>query len=88
MVALSMCVSHWYGPIGVTRLFGAYFVMFALWGIREPELEVRVGHRPVGKLTGAKKAFALVPAAAIGLAMLAYAPAITCSSLKYADFCN
>jgi len=77
-----------YGPIGLTRLFGALFLLFAVWGIWAPSIAVSAGRYPVGNLSGWKKAFALVPAAAIGLLMILYAPQITCFGSRYQHLCS
>jgi hypothetical protein len=81
-------VEYRYGPIGGTRLFGTFIVLWAIWSIREPSLTISLGQYPVGSVSGWKKAFVLVPAAAVGLALLAYAPEITCLSSRYSHLCR
>jgi hypothetical protein len=89
IIALAFyAVEYWYGPIGGTRFFGAMFLLSAIWCIREPRLTISLGSQPVGSVSGWKKAFVLVPAAAIGLAVLVYAPEITCFSSKYKHLCR
>jgi hypothetical protein len=88
LVCVAIAVDHLYGPIGYTRLFGVLFLLSAIWGIWTPRLEVRLGQHPVGSLSGWMKAFVLLPAAALGLAMLVYAPEITCFGSRYRHLCS
>ena len=88
MVLIGYMVDDRYGPIGVTRLFGAMFLLAAIWMIREPSLTISLGRHPVGSVSGWKKAFVLVPAALIGLALLVYAPEITCWPSRYRHLCS
>lgn len=81
-------VEYMYGPIGGTRLFGSFFLLWAIWCIREPSLTISLGQYPLGSVSGWKKAFVLVPAAAIELAVLVYAPEITCWPSRYAHLCR
>jgi len=85
--ALVLTISHWYGPIGVTRLFGISFLGCAVWGCVAPVFPVSFGNTEVVRLTGWKKAIALVPLGALGLAVAVYAPAVTCISYKYKYLC-
>ncbi len=77
-----------YGPIALTRLFGAMFLLFAVWGIWAPSIGVSMGRYPVGSLSGWNKAFALVPAAVIGLLTILYASEITCFGDRYRHLCS
>jgi hypothetical protein len=81
-------VEYMYGPIGGTRFAGTLFLLSAIWMIRAPSIAISLGRHEVGSVSGWKKAFVLVPAAAIGLAMLVYAPEITCVSTRYAHLCR
>jgi hypothetical protein len=81
-------VEYMYGPIGGMRLVGAIFLLWAIWGIRAPSVTISLGQYPVGSVSGWKKAFVLVPGALIGLAVLVYAPEITCMSSHYAHLCR
>jgi hypothetical protein len=81
-------VEYMYGPIGGTRLFGALFLLSAIWMIRAPSIAISLGQHEVGSVSGWKKAFVLVPAAAVGLGLLAYAPEITCLSSRYSHLCR
>ena len=84
---LAFAAHHWWGPIGVTRLFGAAFFGGAVWACFAPSLPVSFGDTEVARLTGWMKAIVLVPAGALGLAVLVYAPAVTCISYKYKYLC-
>jgi hypothetical protein len=88
VVLAGYAVEYMYGPIGGTRLVGTFFLLSAIWCIREPSLTISLGQYPVGSVSGWQKAFVLVPAAAIGLAMLVYAPEITCWPSRYAHLCR
>jgi hypothetical protein len=89
IVALAWyAVEYRYGPIGGTRLAGALFPLSAIWLIRAPSIAISLGRHEVGSVSGWKKAFVLVPAAAIGLAVLVYAPEITCWSSRYSHLCR
>jgi hypothetical protein len=81
-------VEYMYGPIGGTRFAGTLFLLSAIWLIRAPSIAISLGRHEVGSVSGWKKAFVLVPAAAIGLALLVYAPEITCVSTRYAHLCR
>lgn len=76
VILLSIAVSYSYGEPGITRLVGAGFLSCAVWGIWAPGVEVSLGQHPVGTLKGWHKAWALVPFAATGCALLYYAPEI------------
>ena len=74
ILLLSVAVSYSYGELGIIRLVGAGFLVFSVWGSWAPRVELYLGQYSVGSLTGWHKAWALVPAAAIGGALLYYAP--------------
>jgi hypothetical protein len=81
-------VEYMYGPIGGTRMVGSFFLLWAIWGIRVPSVTISLGQYPVGSVSGWKKVFVLVPGALIGVAVLVYAPEITCMSSHYAHLCR
>jgi hypothetical protein len=81
-------VEYMYGPIGGTRLAGTLFLLSAIWMIRAPSIAISLGRHEVGSVSGWQKAFVLVPAAAIGLALLVYAPEITCWPSRYRHLCS
>jgi hypothetical protein len=81
-------VEYMYGPIGGTRFAGTLFLLSAIWLIRAPSIAISLGRHEVGSVSGWKKAFVLVPAAAIGLALLVYAPEITCWPSRYRHLCG
>lgn len=83
VVAHAIATDHWFGAIGVTRFFGLLVLCACLYACFAPSFRISAGNTEVAKLTGWKKAVALVPLGAIGLALVAYAPAITCISSKY-----
>jgi hypothetical protein len=89
IVALAWyAVEYRYGPIGGTRLVGSFVLLWAIWGVRAPSVTISLGQYPVGSVSGWKKAFVLVPGALIGLAVLVYAPEITCWPSRYAHLCR
>lgn len=85
--ALTLATDHWFGAIGVTRLFGLFFLCACLYGCFAPRITISAGNIEIGKLTGWSKVFALVPLSAVGLMLVLYAPAITCVSSKYKHLC-
>lgn len=89
IVALVLfAVEYNYGPIAGTRAFGTLWLLSAIWMIRTPRIPILFGQHEVGSVSGWKKAFVLVPAAAIGLAMIVYAPEITCFPSKNRHLCS
>jgi hypothetical protein len=84
---LVLGADHWFGAIGVTRLFGLLFLSACAYGCFAPTFTVSAGNTEVARLAGWKKAIALVPLSAIGLVLVLYAPAITCVSSKYKHLC-
>ena len=88
VVALALAINHWYGPIGVTRLWGALFLCGGVYGCFAPSFSVSFGRTEIAKLTGWRKAFAIVPISALGLSIALYAPAITCATQKYKHLCG
>jgi hypothetical protein len=88
LVVVWNVVEYMYGPIGGTRFAGTLFLLSAIWLIRAPSIAISLGRHEVGSVSGWKKAFVLVPAAAIGLALLVYAPEITCWPSRYRHLCG
>ena len=88
LVALVLAANHWYGPIGLTRLIGTLFLCVGVYGCFAPSFSVSFGGTEIAKLTGWKKAAAIVPISALGLSFVLYAPAITCVSQKYKHLCG
>jgi hypothetical protein len=88
LIAAFFVVDMLFGPIGTKRLVGAFFLLFATLGIGAPELEFSFKGFEGWPLRGWKKAFILVPAAAIGIVLLVYAPEITCASYRHRHLCT
>lgn len=86
-VALAIATNHWVGAIGVTRLFGLLVLCACVYACFAQSFRISAGSTEVAKLTGWKKAVALVPLGAIGLALVVYGPEITCISYKYRHLC-
>jgi hypothetical protein len=76
------------GPIGFYRLHGCLFTTAAIWCGFARELPVRMGNVEVGRLRGWHKAWAVVPGVLLGVALVVYAPGITCSQAKYKHLCK
>lgn len=87
-IPLMWVVEHRYGPIGGTRLFGMFFVAAGACFCFVHEVPVHLGTLEVGRLRGWKKTFAVVPAIALGIATMVYAPGLTCISSKYRHLCE
>lgn len=87
-VPLSLAVNHWYGPIGVTRLFGVLFVLAGICCCFVGELPVHFGRFEVARLRGMSKAWVIVPLISLGIAAVIYAPSLTCISYKYRQLCQ
>jgi uncharacterized membrane protein YoaT (DUF817 family) len=87
LAAVVVATEHWFGPIGVTRLFGLLFVAGAMYGCVAPSFTVSLGSSEVVRLTRWKKLFAVVPTAVAGLFIALFAPEITCVSTKYKYLC-
>lgn len=88
VVLLSIWVEQRYGPIGVTRLWGAMFFCGSLYLCFLPEVPVSVGQVEVVRLKGWAKAFVIVPFATLGALAVTYAEPITCISTKYKHLCS
>jgi hypothetical protein len=88
MAATIIAVQHWYGPIGGTRLFGAFFLLSSVYYIFVRELPFHLGQHHVATLTGWKKAFVILPVFCIGFLMIYYGAEITCAPAKYKHLCN
>ncbi|MFC5549469.1 hypothetical protein [Massilia aerilata] len=88
LVAVCFAVDYLFGPIGTKRLVGAFFLLFAAIGIGAPEVGFGFKGFEEWPLRGWKKAFVLVPAAAIGIVLLVYATEITCASHRYRHLCT
>jgi len=78
-----IATKHFIGPFAMTRLLGAYFSAGALWSIFAPELPFSLGSVEVVRLKGWSKAFLVVPFLCIGIAVITYAPELTCSMRGY-----
>ena len=87
VAASVLATEHWFGAVGVTRLFGLMFIGGAVYACFAPSFSVTLGETEVIRLNGWYKLFAIVPTAAIGLAVAAYAPQIACISTKYKHLC-
>ncbi|MDM4767193.1 hypothetical protein [Pelomonas sp. SE-A7] len=87
VVALAFATDHWFGAIGVTRLFGLLVLGACVYACFAPSFTIAAGNTEIAKLTGWKKVAALVPLGAVGLALVLYAPAVTCISSKYKHLC-
>lgn len=87
-VPLSLAVNHWYGPIGVTRLFGLFFILAGICCCFAGELPVYFGRTEVARLRGMTKALAIVPVISMGLGAVIYAPSLTCMSYRYHHLCQ
>jgi hypothetical protein len=85
---LWIAVDQSYGPIGDIRLVGGFFMGFAIYAIWIPQLEIRLGQHSVGQVGGWKKGIVLVLVASIGIAVLVYAPEITCLDSRYRHLCR
>lgn len=74
------------GRIMLLQLVGAAVLLLCLWGILMPQ--IGFGDRLDGvRLTGWAKAWVLVPAAAIAMSLVAYAPDIVCAKKRYRHEC-
>jgi hypothetical protein len=85
---LWLAVEHWHGPIAGTRLFGAAFVVGAIWGTFASSFSVSLGSKELARLQGWRKLLATVPLASLGLATVIYAPEFTCLATKYKNLCT
>jgi hypothetical protein len=75
-----------FGRIALLQLVGAALLLLCLWGILMPH--IGIGDERFGlKLTGWAKAWVLVPAAAIAMTLVAYAPDIVCAKKRYRTEC-
>lgn len=72
-----------FGRILVMQLVGAIFLLLAVGGLVEREIGFETGVLAGLKLSGWGKAFVLVPIAAAGMILVAYASDITCSQSRY-----
>ena len=88
MVGVWMAVEHWYGPIGGTRLVGAFFAAGSVYYIFVPELPFYFGQHLAATFTGWGKAFLIVPAFCIGCLVMVYGAEITCFSTKHKHLCD
>lgn len=84
---LVLAIDHWFGPIGVTLCFGVLFLCAAAYGCIAPSLRVSAGSFELGRLSGWRKGWLLLPITLLGLLLVAYAPAITCLASKYRPLC-
>ncbi len=84
---LVLAIDHWFGPVGVTRCVGALFLCAAAHGCVAPSLRVSAGPFELGRLSGWRKGWLLLPITVAGLLLLVYAPVITCLASKYRLLC-
>jgi hypothetical protein len=86
IVAVLAILQFAFGRIMLLQLVGAAVLLLCLWGILMPEISF--GDRLHGiRLTGWAKAWVLVPAAAIAMSLVAYAPDIVCAKKRYRHEC-
>ncbi len=82
-----LAIDHCFGPIGVTRCFGALFLCAAAHGCVVPTFNVSLGPVEMARLSGWKKGWVLLPQALLGLAIVVCAPSLSCLAGKYRHLC-
>ncbi|MFG6459122.1 hypothetical protein [Roseateles sp. BYS96W] len=86
-VIFLLAADHFGGPIAYMRAFGLLWVLAVVWSLFVKELPIRLGKEELGRVRGTAKAFFVIPALALGLLLIAYAPEVTCWSQKYKHLC-